>query len=208
MTISVVVARYNEDIEWVQDIDPSHQIIVYNKSLEDIESPQVNVQIINNVANVGREAYSYVRYIVEHYDELPDVVVFLQGNPDDHIAWLSMSSSEFVNALINDALQQGVSAMTVFSCTETNGSYTIDEWYTPIKPSPIRPFGEWFKTYFGYELPCDPLRWIPGAQFAVRKDHILQHPRSFYVRLLRMIDHHVNPEEIYYLERSWYLMFK
>lgn len=204
----VVVARYEENVDWTKHIDTRYRITIYNKSVVPLEISQENISVINNVANVGREAYSYLKYIVDHYEALPDVVAFVQGNPYDNTRFLSISDHEFVKALIEEAERDGISTMTMLPCYETTADYGIDLWYTPVDPSPVRPFGEWFKTFIGFELPVNPLQWIPAAQFAVRKDHIMQHPKSFYIKLMRMIDHHSNPEEVYFLERSWYLIFK
>jgi hypothetical protein len=76
----VVVARYKEDVRWVKDLEIPH--LIYNKGepLEDAE----NYQIIHRINYHGREADTYLAYIVEHYDSLPGRVIFCQGLPFDH----------------------------------------------------------------------------------------------------------------------------
>jgi hypothetical protein len=75
MEYTIVVARYNEDIEWTKQFE---NVIIYNKGekIQDVE------QIM--LTNVGREGHSYYRYIVDYYDSLKDNTFFLQGNPFDH----------------------------------------------------------------------------------------------------------------------------
>ena len=75
----VVIARYNEDLEWVNELE--HSILIYNKGDEfPFEFPK------KDVPNKGREAETYLRAIIENYHSLSDFshVVFLQGKPYDH----------------------------------------------------------------------------------------------------------------------------
>jgi len=76
----IIIARYNEDIEWARDLDGD--IIIYNKGSdwpwEDI--PRIDSE------NYGREGETFVRAILEFYDVLNNYenVIFLQGSPHDH----------------------------------------------------------------------------------------------------------------------------
>jgi hypothetical protein len=40
-----------------------------------------------DIPNVGREAETYLRYIIENYNCLPEYVAFLQGHPFDHLKY-------------------------------------------------------------------------------------------------------------------------
>lgn len=59
-TVKVVIAKYNEDTSWLTDLH--FKYCLYDKS--------------KNIPNVGREAKTYLRYIIENYDDLPPYVVF------------------------------------------------------------------------------------------------------------------------------------
>ena len=61
-----VIARWNEDVSWV-------------------EGPHFIVQKDVHVPNQGRETSSYLWWITENYDNLPPSVHFLQANPWDHV---------------------------------------------------------------------------------------------------------------------------
>jgi hypothetical protein len=81
MKLKAVIARYNEPIEWVKDL--GFDYIIYNKG-EKISPDLIDPEKVIEVPNEGREAETYLRYITENYEEIPDLVVFLQGNPFDH----------------------------------------------------------------------------------------------------------------------------
>ena len=78
MSYQIVVARYNENIDWLRPIQ--EQCIFYNKGKELLQ--EVDSQIC--LENVGRESHTYLRYIIDNYDGFPDVVVFTQARISDH----------------------------------------------------------------------------------------------------------------------------
>jgi hypothetical protein len=76
ISYKIVVARYNENIEWLKD--EMKNCIIYNKG----EKLNIDNEIM--VENVGRESETYLNYIINNYDNLPDVVVFTQARISDH----------------------------------------------------------------------------------------------------------------------------
>lgn len=73
-----VVAKYKEDVSWIKNYDLDYYI--YNKDNEDH-----NFEL--NSPNIGRESETYIRFILDNYDILNerDKILFLQGNPFDHL---------------------------------------------------------------------------------------------------------------------------
>ena len=76
MDYRIVVSKYKENVQWVNEFDNS-KVIVYDKSDNPIKGSI-------SIPNIGRETETFFRYIVDNYENLPDYVVFLQGNPFDH----------------------------------------------------------------------------------------------------------------------------
>ena len=74
--LTVVVSRYNEDTQWLNNIQ-GHKII-FNKG---------NKIADNCIAlpNIGRETHTLCHYLYNFYDELNDYTLFLQGNPFEHM---------------------------------------------------------------------------------------------------------------------------
>jgi hypothetical protein len=70
--IEVVISKYNEDSEWIKRIN--HKTIVYDKSDNPIEGS-------THRPNIGREAETLLFHIIENYNHLPDLTIFLQGDP-------------------------------------------------------------------------------------------------------------------------------
>lgn len=84
LTVEIVVTRASEDIQWI-DAFSDIPTTVYNRKGSDtlLPTPRPNLNVIES-ENIGREDDSMMRHIVNNYDSLPDVTVFLQGWPFLH----------------------------------------------------------------------------------------------------------------------------
>ena len=80
MKTEIVVARYNENLDWLKKIKKSKdiKITVYNKGLPDISIDAINLP------NTGRESGTYLYHIINNYDKLADQTIFCQGDPIFH----------------------------------------------------------------------------------------------------------------------------
>jgi hypothetical protein len=88
MSAVLVVARYTENLDWLRQVHIPK--VIYNKG------PYLPNCVV--ATNVGREAHTYLSFIVDHYDHLPEKVFFTQGDPFPH-------SPHFLHKL-EDALQR------------------------------------------------------------------------------------------------------
>ena len=79
MKKSLIISRFNEDINWLKEIK-GFKIIIYNKGNKLSNNKFKN---IINLKNVGRESHTWLYHIVKNYGVLDDVTIFLQGRIDD-----------------------------------------------------------------------------------------------------------------------------
>ena len=90
MSLSVVIARHNENLDWLTCLENTDaRIYVYNKADNMFGESPVPVSIKNRVIeevlpNIGRESHTYLHHISQHYHQLTDTVIFLQGDPHFH----------------------------------------------------------------------------------------------------------------------------
>ncbi len=80
----IIVAKYKEDVSWTSAFDSS-KVFIYDKSPNPIEGSIPR-------ANIGREVESFFYHIIKYYDNLPDYLVLLQGNPFDHFTEVTKES--------------------------------------------------------------------------------------------------------------------
>ena len=201
MSYKIIVARYNEDIGWLNS--EMNNCIIYNKGYP------LNIKNEIFLKNVGRESETYLNYIITNYNNLPDVIVFTQARIYDHIG---KDDVNYLLTIKDQALKNCISTNTIKE-EFNNPSFTPDWNYSNneyflknnYKDKPIK-FIDWFKTNIN-ENYQDPIVHYPNGIFALKKEKILNKPLSYYEKFLLEVNHHINPAEGHFLERSWYYMF-
>jgi hypothetical protein len=205
MSYKIVVARCGENIEWLRSEMPN--CIIYNKG------PASNFSNEVQLKNVGRESETYLNYIIQNYANLPDAVVFTQARISDH---RGADDVRYLIKLKDEALS--LSKSNGFSVHNDTGTcnnfdkkwnvrkdgYFLKDNYKDNKPVA---FDEWFKANIDPHYP-NPIYLYGNAIFAVKKELILNKPVEYYKRLITEVNHHVNPAEGHFFERSWYYIFR
>lgn len=83
--LTVVVARYNEDVSWLNQLPADASVIVYNKGAE-IPAGTLRADItVHALPNHGRESHTYLYHLRHHFDAAAsEFTVFTQGDPFEH----------------------------------------------------------------------------------------------------------------------------
>ena len=188
MKFCIVVARYNENIEWVNQFS---NVIVYNKGNE------LNCHY-NEVLlpNVGREGHTYYTHICENYSNLADYTIFLQGNPFDHTPNLIENLNRcFNNKDLNidfEFLSKPILECNLSGCKHHAGFLPLIDTYEKL---------------FNERKENMKFRFCGGAQFIVSKKCILKRPKEFYSKIVEMLQNDINPIEGFVIERFHKLIF-
>jgi hypothetical protein len=209
----IVVARYEEDIEWLKPL--SEHCKIYNKGKTFWRSEEWD---IHRLDNVGRESHTYLTYILENYDNLPEVIAFTQGYIKDHTDCIieqgkidyPYDSVQFLKRMIIDALHFGISHNYL--------KHPYHDWFDKaylfkihnfkgITQDSSMTFGKWFGTNVGPDFPLsEDFKVYLGAVFAVKRECILVRSREYYEGILQQLQT-PNPEIGHFMERSWYYIF-
>jgi len=182
--LTIVIARYNEPIEWTSGIIKLAKYIIYNKGSKlDYSLPVIHLP------NIGREGHTYLYHIINNYDNLSDYTMFLQGQPFDHTPYLEciLASDEWKKPF-------HVMSCNIFDLiiNEKQNPYTILELYRTIFNRKTTEFSLWFGA---------------GAQFCVSRATIRTRPKEFYERIYNILTYDVNPIEGHAIERFWPMIF-
>lgn len=83
--LTFVVARYKEDVSWLNDLPRDARIYLYNKG-PDIEPGVLSREVtLVNLPNAGRESATYMHHLMHRFDESEgEFTVFTQGDPFEH----------------------------------------------------------------------------------------------------------------------------
>jgi hypothetical protein len=184
--IITAIARYNEDLKWVKELNTD--IVIYNKGEDfNFDMPRTDVE------NVGRESETFCHFILEWYDALKDydACAFLQGDPSGHfanpvetinnynsneivrlgtsIAFYEINSTKILHNVNNFTLAKilGKDVKTNYKLSENHAAWldidTESEYLTWIIE---------LCSLLRIDIP-EKVGWTPGAQFIVPVKYIL-----------------------------------
>lgn len=214
MDITIVVSRYNEDLNWINN-EPFNRyfIICYNKGINynfKINSPHKIIKL----DNIGKCDHTYLYHIINNYDNLSEYIIFLPGSNDINYKYIKsinlINHIEYYNELVNigTIVPSGIKdkfynfKVDTYKTTHKN-NFILNKEYK-IDKSEIRPFGKWYEHHFGDTENNFHTWW---GIFALTRDIIHQHPKEYYQELLNEFGTLSNPEVGHYIERAWFAIF-
>jgi len=199
MKQQLVISRYQEPIEWIDEYNiPT---FIYNKG--SLLKTKYNVI---ELPNIGREGHTYLHHIIMNYNNLADVTIFSPASVFGNKKKLKKFKLVVKYALKEKSVIIGVYHERLIKLMK---NFTLDNWEctnkynrkkscAKLELSSLRPFGKWYTEFIN--KPCE--YFVTGGIFAMHKKNILQKPLIFYIRLILELQTH-NPEAGHYLERSW-----
>ena len=198
----IVISHYNEKLDWVAPIAKhSH---VYHKGKE-LQPPPLRLYAWEKLPNVGRESHTYLHHIINNYEKLPEITVFIQGEGVSRHCFKNFDE-------ILAKIKQNITCKVFYRSTE-NGWTRIkhnSKFLVAFNNGEMRhanlTLGEFFQELFGFPHPRDfPQCW--SACIAATRHMIKKHPIDFYKKAISFVDDHPNPEEGHYFERLWPIIF-
>lgn len=214
----VIISKYNENVSKIKFFK---NVYLYDKNIVSSENfykfikPDIHYR---HIENVGRCDHTYLYHIINNYDNLNDINIFMSastllGNREDKL--------EIFNKLV---LISNKTKNTVFfrntNCNITTILELFSNWkltnhVTKSVENNIfndvheleqydGTFRDWYVDNFGYR---SVNYGSFGGNLVIHKNDILKHPKKYYENLISYVDHHNSPEVSHYLERSWGAVF-
>jgi hypothetical protein len=167
----VVVSTYTKNTDWADKFNPvQFNVIKYTKNVH------LPMSATNINKNIGNEASTYLKHIIENYDCLTEKTVFLH---DEEYSWHHHGSIvELVERTINKSDYLNLNSYRLGSIYNEYFKILISDYYQPILEPYLgsyEQFGDWTKECKG----C--------AQYIVHKKHIINKPKIMYEELLDWI---------------------
>jgi hypothetical protein len=212
--IEIVISRYNEDLSWINDdLFNKYSNIIYNKGTNNNFVTNNLTKNIINLKNLGRCDHTYLYHIIQNYDNLANITIFLPGsvNMDYKYTKAKMLVNEIEK--YNDTVFIGYRYNDV---VDELYNFELNEWSASNKTNlelnneskldlaRIRPFGLWYKNKFK-NLKINYVSY--WGILGISKKDILQYPKSYYINLITELETSSNPEVGHYIERSWNAIF-
>lgn len=207
MKKTMIISRFGEDISWIREYNIDY--IIYNKGGELIGYNTIDIE------NIGNNQRDIFKFIYENYNDLPDVMIFVQGNPFDHC------NREKFNELIKNDKFTALESFDDIDQTGWNRLGEIDggfmevnnSWYVSSHNSAYNQSCKWsslddfmYNTFSNYTS-TQFIRFTPGSQYIITKDIALHYKRDFWLYLMNIL-YKNNMTEGHIIERSLWMILK
>lgn len=196
MSVSIISSHYREDIKWLEDFDCP--VFIFSKKGANTEKVnKENYFVFKEIPNVCREAFSYLFYIVNYWDQLADSNFFIHGHEYAYhqrmpikVALEQHQKKDFFD--FNYYFKYNF----VYDDKQKIFLYLWNELYKNLGDMPMN-------------ITCDTC-----AQFVVSKDAIKQRSKSFYENLLNKLFNLCHDKETNFnyrcgafFELTWHILF-
>lgn len=204
----LVVTRYKEDINWLINLTDNYTL--YNKG----EKLKNCKQIMKK--NYGGNQLDIFEFIYDNYENLPDLICFLQGNPFDHCVeelFYELIFRNYYTLLFNDPNHFVNNKSNFFQYQEINDDYIYKtEWFKNLNPCKFKSFDDYASSIFKNYNHENVLFFPPGSQLIVEKERCLYYSKSFWKKLIDFIPvierNLYAPSECHVIERSIQMIFE
>ena len=211
--IEIVIARYNENLSWMNN-SPFNEFkyTIYNKGFNNnFEQKYINKVI--TLPNIGRCDHTFLYHIVTNFDNLANITIFFPGsiNAQHKISIAIRIINEIKKykkgvfiGNYNSSIKKLFNNFTIneYKCHDENN--LINNTNIKLQPSMIRPYGPCFLYNFGNIIVN---YFCINGIFSLSKKDITKYDKNRYIKLLRQLNKHSNPEVGHYVERSWAAIF-
>lgn len=213
---TLIVSNYNSDLNWLKmtyehGFSPENTVI-YDRS--DVEKDWSYLGKNIRSPNVGENIYDMMRFIVENYDNLSDINIFIKGNlfsrlDDDGGTNYYTTEERFIRSLHAEYFLPIERYHPTTAFNVNSGGYIEPSWYQHQAPS------KYFTSYAQlmellFENPIYPefIRFAPGGNYVVPKGNILKYSKRLYEKLMKYCAHcEIVCAEAYLIERALYAIW-
>jgi len=211
-SIDIIISRYNEDLKWTL-LTPFNKFnyILYNKGTDD-NFEKSKLKKIIKLDNIGREGHTYLYHIINNYDELADINVFLPGSLELKYKLIKAKNILYKIIKYNKAFMR-LTYIPYVNKTfynykhndyESSSNFNKNKTKNNVKLSEHRPFGNWYKHHFSNKN----FNYLSNLGiFSVDKKDILNHDIKYYEKFLNELKDDSNPEDGFFFEISMYPLF-
>lgn len=126
------------------------------------------------IPNIALETYGFAKYLVDHYDNLPEYTIFSQADPDPHV--------ESFELAIDSTFTGGFGSFC-YARSIHNQHAIGNVMLYPLKQI-MNELGIFFKNDTSKIKPM--YLTLPGMVFYLHRNKILEKPKYFYEKLLSM----------------------
>ena len=200
MKRELVIAAYDKDYSWINQLDPKIKITVYRKG----NASKISDNEIELEPNMGRCVHTFFNHLAVNYNQLHDVTFFCQDYPFDHfedIIEVVNQETEFNRCQLriggycgfhyNTITTPGPRGGTMWNLSKSNhhgngNVLTCDNYGAPQDSNPLIDMKRYWNRFFNSDPPNN-YEFMPGGHFAVTKEHARLRSQEYYYSICKFL---------------------
>ncbi len=193
-----IISRYNHSLDWLSEYTDDY--VLYDRSEKPLKGGIV-------VPNVGSDIYDKLTYIIDNYDNLPDVAVYTKANLFKYISAFEFNKIKDNKKFTPLLTQHHKTYMP--TCYYKDGLYyeINNRWFLGAHPTMNKQNADELYNLLGIaDLKYIP--FAPGSNYILPQENILKHSKKFYEKLRAYLDWTIYPGEAQIIERGLYTLWK
>lgn len=208
--MKAILVNYNFSPTWLKDY-PELEVTIYDRSDDGIERDLTKYGKVYKTQNMGDVDYDKLGYLIENYDNLPEVFL-----------WGKTNMFKFVDEpYFKDKLEKGVFAPLLKQDHETYSDHfgvvnkyqgemyceRADSWF--FNATNPRYFYTWEAWCSHFSLPMEAyIPFAPGGNYILTRDRVHKYSRDFYEEMRSFLPHAQRPAEAQAAERSYFMLWR
>ena len=194
-----ILSRYEHNMDWVKDY-PEAEYVIYDRSKESVEGSIP-------VKNIGSDWYDKFTYIIDNYDNLPDVAIYAKAN---FLKYITKKEFDKVkdNTTFTPLLTQHHKVYEPI-CRYNNGMYeeVNNRWY--LTPHPCKDETTEMELIVMLGMSDkEYVQFAPGSGYIIPKENLMKHTKGFYEKLRSYLEWDIYPGEAQLMERGAYYLWR
>jgi len=180
MKKELVLALWDRDYSWTNDVSSDVKITKYNKNPETLKEGDIFLS-----PNVGRDVHTFFWHIVNNYDNLSDYTFFAQDHIDDHVR----NYVEIINGPVEDLGKYAIQDLGGCWFYQTTLPYAINIHKGNCAFHQGLPLAEMWKLLFDTDIP-DNISFTAAGHFCVTREHVHKYPVERYKKVLEILENY------------------
>jgi hypothetical protein len=198
------VSYYEGEVAWIPELSGGHYRIYAKAPLRD---DTIDPAKVTHAPNVGYNIHSYLSFIADNYDSLPECIVFCKNNVfPRHVServFKSLAQRTVFTPIEAPERWERLGYPTSFRASDNGYLELNDSWYTRhYQCKYFSRFDSFYSYIFSDADPPRYIRFAPGANYVVPRANVLLRSRNFYSNLLPFVSHSSTSGESHMLERA------
>jgi len=192
----IVVSSFNHDLSWLPRYSDNY--LVFEQGNGSGIPPQLDVSKLRTVTNNGSNYRDYFDYIIENYDNLPEVIFLIKGNVfprhvRQHVFDTFVPQTK-PTSIVDQAIHQTTIPLDFFDQSGRYCEINSDAFARSGAPSKYFVSLDDFYQYFDKRLTSRLYTHFSiGGQYVTTREQVRSLPKWIYVDLREIVSHGGGP---------------